>query len=198
MQLIQITIGELEFLMGRFPLKIVVHKQILKYFSCLRDLNENTIVKEAFILSEKLWEKGHKNIHSYVDSIQNINNFNQNILKKSKHSENLTKKMITYFIEIWRNSLSNSRKLQLYSRIKSNHEPERYLNVIKKEKLRKSLTKLRVSNQILMIEQGRYQNPQLFREHRFCPICFQNVSESFHPFLQVLRIAFHPLKRMEG
>ena len=40
--------------------------------------------------------------------------------------------MITYFIETWRNSLSNSRKLQLYSKINR----KRYLNVIKNEKLK--------------------------------------------------------------
>ena len=130
--------------MVRFPLKIAIDKQILKYFFRLHDLNEKAIVKQAFILSEKLWEKGHKSIHSYVDSMQNMYNFNQNILRESKYKESFTKKMITYFIEIWRNSLSNSRRLQLYSKIKSNYEPEQYLNAIKNEKLKKSLTKLRV------------------------------------------------------
>ena len=163
--------------MGRFPLKIAIDKQILKYFFRLRDLNENTIVKQAFILSEKLWKKGHKSIHTYVDSMQNMYNFNQNILRESKYKESFTKKLITYFIEIWRNNISNSRKLQLYSKIKSNYEPEQYLNAIKNEKLKKSLTKLRVSNHILMIEQGRYQNPKLSREHRFCPICVRNGTE---------------------
>ena len=55
----------------------------------------------------------------------------------------------------------------MYSKIKSNYEPERYLQVNKNEKLENTLTKLRVSNHILMIEQGRYQNPKLSREHRF-------------------------------
>ena len=32
--------------------------------------------------------------------------------------------------------LTHARKLQLYSKIKSNYEPERYLNVIKNEKLK--------------------------------------------------------------
>ena len=115
--------------MGRFTLKIEIDKQILKYFYRLRSMNENTIVKQAFTLSEKLWKKGHKSIHSYVDSMQNMYKFNQNILRQSKYTENFSKKMITHFIEIWRNSLSNSRKLNLYSKIKSDYEPERYLRV---------------------------------------------------------------------
>ena len=78
--------------MVRFPLKIAMDKQILKYFFRLRDLNENTIVKQAFILSEKLWEKGYKSIYSYVDSMQNMYNFDQNVLKESKYSEILQRK----------------------------------------------------------------------------------------------------------
>ena len=109
--------------------------------------------------------------------MQNMYKFNQNILRQSKYTENFTKKMITHFIEIWRNSLSNSRKLNLYSKIKRDYEPERYLNIIKNEKLKQTLTKLRVNNHILMIEQGRYQNPKLSREHRFCLICFENGNE---------------------
>ena len=43
--------------MGRFPLKIEIDKQILKYLYRLRSMDENTIVKQAFTLSEKLGKK---------------------------------------------------------------------------------------------------------------------------------------------
>ena len=66
---------------GRFPLKIAINKQILKYFFRLRDLKENKIVKQAFILSENSGKKGTRVSHSYVDSMQNMYNFNQNILR---------------------------------------------------------------------------------------------------------------------
>ena len=65
--------------MGRFPTKIAIDKQILKYWYRLTKLSENSIVKQAFILSQKLWEKGHKILHSYVDSLKNVYNFPQNI-----------------------------------------------------------------------------------------------------------------------
>ena len=111
-------------------------------------------------------------------------NFPLNVLNQTKYTETLSKKMISHFTEFWRNSLSNSSKLTLYSKIKTKYEPEHYLNVIRNEKLKKELSKLRVSNHILMIEQGRYQNPKLPRELRLCPICLENgnknVEDEFH------------------
>ena len=56
--------------MGRYPTKIAIDKQILKYWYRLTKLSENSIVKQVFILSKTLWEKGHKSLHSYVDSLK--------------------------------------------------------------------------------------------------------------------------------
>ena len=73
--------------MGRFPTKIAIDKWILKYWYRLSKLSENSIVKQAFILSQKLWEKGHKSLHSYVDSLQNGYNFPQNIFREPKFTQ---------------------------------------------------------------------------------------------------------------
>ena len=81
--------------MGRFPTKLAIDKQILKYWYGLTKLSENSIVKHAFILSQKLWEKGHKNLHSYVDSLQNVYNFPQNILREPKFTQQYTKTMMS-------------------------------------------------------------------------------------------------------
>ena len=157
--------------MGRFPTKIAIYKQILKYWYGLTKLSENSIIKQAFILSQKLWEKGHKSLHSHVDSLKNVYNFPQNILTESKFTQQYTKTMMSKYTEIWRNNLNNSQKLQLYSKIKTSYEPERYLNVIKNAKLKQALCKLRVSNHDLMIERGRYHKPKLPREQHLCPFC---------------------------
>ena len=77
--------------------------------------------------------------------------------------------MMSKYTEILRNNLNNSQKLQLYSKIKTSYEPERYLNVIRNAKLKQALCNLRVSNHDLMIERGRYHKPKLPREQRLCP-----------------------------
>ena len=88
------------------------------------------------------------------------------------------------YTEIWRNNLKNSQKLQLYSKIKTSYEPERYLNVIKNAKLKQALCKLRVSNHNLMIERGRYHKSKLPREQHLCPFCRdignKQVEEEMH------------------
>ena len=104
-----------------------------------------------------MWENGHKCLHSYVDSLQNVYSFPQNVLRELKFTQQYTKTMMSKYTEIWRNNLNNSQKLQLYSKIKTSHERERYLNVIKNAKLKQALCKLRVSNHDLMIERGRYR-----------------------------------------
>ena len=48
---------------------------------------------------------------------------------------------------------------------------------------RKELTKLRISNHILLIEKGRYYTPKIPREERFCPVCPTNSVESKSYFL---------------
>ena len=42
-----------------------------------------------------------------------------------------------------KNYLSNSLKLKLYYKIKSNYEPERYLKIVKNEKLKNTLRKIK-------------------------------------------------------
>ena len=118
--------------MGRFPTKIAIDKQILKYWYRLTKLSENSIVKQAFILSQKLWEKGHISLHSYVDSLKNVYNFPQNILTEPKSIQQYTKAMMSKYTEIRRNNLNNSQKLQLYSKIKTSYETRTSLKCYKK------------------------------------------------------------------
>ena len=74
--------------MGRFPLKIVIDKQILNYYFCLRDMNDGPLVKQAFIMSNRLWQKGHNSIHSYVHSLPKTYKLPENITKQSAFSPN--------------------------------------------------------------------------------------------------------------
>ena len=81
--------------MGRLPTIIAIDKQILKYWYRLSKLSENSMVKQAFVLSQKLWEKGHKSLRSYVHSLQNVYNFPQNILREPKFTQQYTKTMMS-------------------------------------------------------------------------------------------------------
>ena len=74
--------------MGRFPLKIVIDKQILNYYFRLRDMNDGPLVKQAFIMSNRLWQKGHNSLHSYDHSLPKTYKLPENITKQSAFSPN--------------------------------------------------------------------------------------------------------------
>ena len=126
--------------MGRFPLKIVIDKQILNYCFRLRDTN--------FIMSNRLWQKDHNSLHSYVHSLPKTYKLPENITKQSAFSPNYLNTMRAKFVEHWKHKLGSSTKLKLYSEIKLSYTPEKYLNIIKSDKLKQAICSLRISNHI--------------------------------------------------
>ena len=52
--------------MGRFPIKIDIDTKILKYRIHLDSLDDNKIVKQAFLMSRALSDSRHKRFHSYI------------------------------------------------------------------------------------------------------------------------------------
>ena len=56
--------------------------------------------------------------------------------------------MRTKFVEHWKHKSGNSTKLKLYSEIKLSYTPEKYLNIIKSDKLKQATCSLRISNHI--------------------------------------------------
>jgi hypothetical protein len=69
-------------------------------------------------------------------------------------------------------------KLRTYALIKQNIGREDYLKEIKNTKHRQMLTKLRLSNHQLMIEQGRHK--KLPKEERICQICHEGIEDEIH------------------
>ena len=103
--------------------------------------------------------------------------------------------MRSKFDEHWKHTLGNSTKLKLYSEIKLSYIPEKYLNIIKSDKLKQAICSVRISNHILMIEKGRYQVPKLPRDLRISAQCVMMILKTkFTSFVTVHRMKF-PDKR---
>ena len=79
-------------------------------------------------------------------------------------------------------NLENSSKLKLYSQIKTEIGPEKYLSDLTNVKHRQALTKLRLSSHRLQIEVGRHTNGdnEIPREDRICPLCRNGVEDEVH------------------
>ena len=83
------------------------------------------------------------------------------------------------FHDIWKRDLENSRKGECYNSFKQTMKFEPYLEKLKR-KHRVILTKLRVSDHKLMIEQGRRTTPRIAPEQRTCMICPTKIEDEKH------------------
>ena len=75
------------------------------------------------------------------------------------------------FQEAWKEQLNTFSKAEAFKDYKDQILYERYLDVIKNRRKRVSMSKLRLSDHCLMIEEGRHRRPLMPREERICPHC---------------------------
>ncbi len=90
----------------------------------------------------------------------------------------------------WNSDMNSSNKAIFYRSVKTTFEQEKYLDILP-NKLRKHLTKIRLSNHKLPIETGRWSNTP--RVERICPCCpYNTLGDEFHhvfecPFFKTTR-----------
>ena len=75
-------------------------------------------------------------------------------------------------------------KLRTYALFKTEIGREKYLDEIKNVTTRQSMTKFRLSNNLLNIEKLRHTTPKTPKEERFCPFCPTTVEDEVHFLLQ--------------
>lgn len=159
--------------LGRFPLKIFIDKLILRYFNHLLELPDNTLAKQAFLISKSLHDQRKKCYHSKLHGIlesYNINDRNKLVTQISKPALTIyVNTMKTEYVKTWNNSVFHSRKLEFYRTFKENYELEHYLELIRDFDQRRNLTKFRISNHKLAIETGRYGKIPV--DERICIFC---------------------------
>ena len=73
-------------------------------------------------------------------------------------------------------------KLRTYSKFKTEPGFEIYLDEVTCVKERIALTKLRLSNHVLMIEKGRHM--KIDKNRRFCPFCPNSIEDERHFLIQ--------------
>ena len=80
------------------------------------------------------------------------------------------------YVNLWRASKQNTRKLVFYNKFKKEFKPEDHLDQIKHISARKQFAKFRISNHQLQIETGRYRTDKTFNANRICQLC--NLNET--------------------
>ena len=83
----------------------------------------------------------------------------------------------------WKETTQNQSKMECYLTLNREYTLAEYLSTVKDLKLRKALTRYRISDHSLAIEKGRHRQTPLPREDRLCTHCTENVVETELHFL---------------
>ena len=141
----------------------------------LGEMINNTLAKQALILSEELRSKKQvcflTNIDKILKSYDIKNSIDDYQFLSSPSIKQYVTKMKTSYVNLWRASKQNTRKLVFFNTFKNEFKPEGYLDQIKHISARKQFAKFRISNHQLQIETGRYRTDKIFNANRICQLC---------------------------
>ena len=164
--------------LGLIPITIWGKKKAIKnWLRIAKGENCSIILREAykFAVEENLsWPENVKNMASQIGLRQSFIDMDMDI-----HLQSFQRLSDIFHQQAFQDIKRIDSKLRTYSRFKLVPGFENYLDEIH-VKERTALTKLRLSNHLLMIEKGRHLN--ISRNQRFCPFC-PNIIENEKHFL---------------
>jgi hypothetical protein len=175
---------------GRHPMYICRKIIMFKYWLKIINSNENSLIK---LIYNKLKEDADNNIsYKGLNWAHVIKNYlsemglqylwiQQYDIEINLHTINT--RILDTFKQSWYANINNSNRLSSYCLYKNNFEYENYLDQIKDNKIRITLTRFKLSSHSLEIETGRYDN--IPREERICKHCNMNTVETEYHFLLV-------------
>ena len=156
---------------GRYPLFYEACKLSIDFFMRIKNMHDNS---ENNILAAAFSEQKSLSLPWYSNLINIIQKYDQPIgnQKHKRMSVHIAQKMRDEFVNLWKLSKQSSPKLEFYDKVKQTFQIEKYLSVIKNPKIRQTFTRYRISAHNLYIERGRYENPLVPREKRWCIFCY--------------------------
>ena len=175
--------------LGRFPLQLSYQCKIVKYIEHLQSMNETSLCKKMYNYLIKLNDSGSK---TWINSVEQLllefdENLNvHNSFEKGKIAFRYKEYIYNKWHLEWKDNICNLERnpiLRTYSQYKTELYLEPYLFNIKEYKLRKVISKFRMSSHMLEIERGRYKRPRVAPENRLCRQCDWNRAEDEIHFL---------------
>ncbi len=170
--------------LGRMPLQNFAIKAAIKNWERIRKGNINDILKNSHttaIYDNLPWISHIKSIlQSHNIDALNLINQSRAIKHPFIHKIIHKKQCEKFHQNAFENIKNPENKLRTYALFKSEIGCEKYLSEITNITVRQSLTKFRLSNNVLNIEKGRHTTPKTPKEQRFCPFCPQIVEDEVH------------------
>ena len=160
----------------------------------LISLPDTSIAKQCLLLSNQLANNGKSsfilsfhetmklNCSTYIINLQVSNIFVKPKMVNSKLPK-IKQAIIDDFKKYQMKKLRSYKKLNFYSTFKTDVSRSEYLDLIKNEKDRQAVAKLRSSNHKLIIKTDRYHLPKIPENPRICKFCSSNKVENEIHFL---------------
>ena len=176
--------------LGRFPLKLSIDIQMVKYFMRFKNITKKNYLYEIYQESLKQDEL-KDNYFAYIKMLleQTGLSYIWRTRETQSDSINLVKTISQRMKDIYSQSAImyinkdenvDRGKMQFLRGMKDTYSFEPYLN-IQNDQHRKSISRLRLSSHRLAIETGRWQ--KIPKENRLCRYCNLNKIESESHFL---------------
>ena len=170
------VMGEL----GRVPMTLYVVKYMLRFAQHIKKEGDRMTLLSAASIEDnalptnKSWKGSLENILKLFGFAWPADALNDGFITR------VFEAMKTNYINYWKRLLgdvnTNTGKLYLYRQIKSCFKFEPYLQHVTKNKMRRSMTAIRISTHKLEIETGRYvynNGSPISRDQRCCTLCQQ-------------------------
>ena len=165
--------------LGRYPLIIKIKKRALKFYDHLKESSPDTLHNIALNHRENL--QGCP-LSKLVQELYTQTQAQQPDGKPIRPNMIIRKQKESY-MTYWKETTQNQSKMECYLTLKREYTLAEYLSTVNDPKLRKILTRYRLSEHSLAIEKGRHRKTPLQREDRLCTHCTQNAVETELHFL---------------
>lgn len=166
---------------GQYPYSLIILNRVCKNWHRIVNLNQDTLLYDAYRCNCELMAAGRSQWLSSVKDTLNIigcsDIWNNRGIDFVDYSTDMISKLLKEkFILQWKSEMKlqllPDKKLRTYAKFKESFEFEKYLLIIRDEKVRKTFTRLRISAHNLPIEIGRHKRPaKVPLDQRLCNVC---------------------------
>ncbi len=122
-------------------------------------------------------------LQTQTNMTNNIQHQDTEILIHKIRPNQIIKTQKENYLTYWKETTEKQSKLERYLALNRYYTTAEYLSTVKDCKLRRQMTRYRLSGHTLTIETGRYRQHWLPRESRICPHCTHGEVETEQHFL---------------
>ena len=171
--------------LNRHSLQDEILRRNINYIGYIHQRDKNPYVKQAYEYETKRphtsttflssIDRHTEELHNIQGSFYPYSNPYQNLFELSREKQ----KLLTYeiFHKEWKERINQSKKADTYKLFKPTMKLETYLSHPNRKE-RVTMTKFRVSDHRLMVEEGRWKN--IPRPDRKCYMCHEQVEDEVH------------------